>query len=95
MCSGANQSVCESCYDESYYCMPLLLNKLSQVIKQYIIKTQIIFLTLFLPQVHLQTQQQATHNLTSMGIHVVRTQGVLALYNGLSASLMRQVKRCI
>ena len=28
-----------------------------------------------------------------MGIHVVRTQGVLALYNGLSASLMRQVKQ--
>lgn len=44
-------------------------------------------------QVHLQTQQQATHNLTSMGIHVVRTQGVLALYNGLSASVMRQVKK--
>lgn len=42
-------------------------------------------------KVHLQTQQQATHNLTSMGIHVVRTQGVLALYNGLSASLMRQL----
>ncbi|KAK2571913.1 Mitochondrial dicarboxylate carrier [Acropora cervicornis] len=42
-------------------------------------------------KVHLQTQQQATHNLTSMGIHVVRTQGVLALYNGLSASVMRQL----
>lgn len=42
-------------------------------------------------KVHLQTQQQATHNLTSMGIQVVRTQGVLALYNGLSASLMRQL----
>ncbi|XP_029193375.1 mitochondrial dicarboxylate carrier-like isoform X2 [Acropora millepora] len=43
-------------------------------------------------KVHLQTQQQATHNLTSMGIHVVRTQGVLALYNGLSASVMRQIQ---
>lgn len=42
-------------------------------------------------KVHLQTQQQATHNLTSMGIHVVRTQGALALYNGLSASVMRQL----
>jgi len=26
-----------------------------------------------------------------MAVHVVRTQGVLALYNGLSASLTRQV----
>ena len=42
-------------------------------------------------QVHLQTQQQVTQRLSSMAVHVVRTQGVLALYNGLSASLTRQV----
>lgn len=42
-------------------------------------------------KVHLQTQQQVTQRLSSMAVHVVRTQGVLALYNGLSASLMRQL----
>ncbi|KAJ7340510.1 hypothetical protein OS493_003262 [Desmophyllum pertusum] len=42
-------------------------------------------------KVHLQTQQQVTQRLSSMAIHLVRTQGVLALYNGLSASLMRQL----
>ena len=46
---------------------------------------------LFRFQVHLQTQQQVTQRLSSMAVHVVRTQCVLALYNGLSASLMRQV----
>lgn len=53
-------------------------------------------LNIFLPffQVHLQTQQQVTQRLSSLAVHVVRTQGVLALYNGLSASLMRQVSRC-
>ena len=30
-----------------------------------------------------------------MAVHVVRTQGVLALYNGLSASLTRQVIRLL
>lgn len=50
---------------------------------------------LFLFQVHLQTQQQVTQRLSSMAVHVVRTQGVLALYNGLSASLMRQVLKYI
>ena len=53
------------------------------------------FLFLFLFQVHLQTQQQVTQRLSSMAVHVVRTQGVLALYNGLSASLMRQVLKYI
>lgn len=42
-------------------------------------------------KVHLQTQQQVTQRLSSMAVHVVRTQGVLALYNGLSASLTRQL----
>ncbi|KAL9957443.1 hypothetical protein ACROYT_G039077 [Oculina patagonica] len=42
-------------------------------------------------KVHLQTQQQVTQRLSSMAVHVVRTQGVLALYNGLSASLLRQL----
>ncbi|PFX20210.1 mitochondrial dicarboxylate carrier-like [Stylophora pistillata] len=42
-------------------------------------------------KVHLQTQQQVTQRLSSMAIHVVRTQGAFALYNGLSASVMRQL----
>lgn len=42
-------------------------------------------------KVHLQTQQKVEQRLVSMAVHVVRTQGVLALYNGLSASLTRQL----
>lgn len=42
-------------------------------------------------QVHLQTQQQVTKGLAGMAVHVVRSHGVLALYNGLTASLTRQV----
>lgn len=42
-------------------------------------------------KVHLQTQQQVKQRLLSMAVHVVRTQGVFALYNGLSASVMRQL----
>ncbi|CAN0358038.1 mitochondrial dicarboxylate carrier [Lethenteron reissneri] len=42
-------------------------------------------------KVHLQTQQEVRMRMSSMAVHVVRTQGVLALYNGLSASLCRQL----
>lgn len=45
------------------------------------------------PQVHLQTQQQVKLRMTGMALQVVRSDGVLALYNGLSASLCRQVPR--
>ncbi|CAH1793748.1 unnamed protein product [Owenia fusiformis] len=42
-------------------------------------------------KVHLQTQQKAELKLTGMAVKIVRTQGVLALYNGLTASLLRQL----
>lgn len=42
-------------------------------------------------QVHLQTQQEVQRGLWSMATHVVKTQGVSGLYNGLTASLSRQV----
>lgn len=42
-------------------------------------------------QVHLQTQQEVKMRMTSMATQVVRSDGLLALYNGLSASLCRQV----
>ncbi|XP_001629043.2 mitochondrial dicarboxylate carrier [Nematostella vectensis] len=42
-------------------------------------------------KVHLQTQQQVTSGLSTMAVHVVRTQGVTALYNGLTASVLRQL----
>ena len=45
-------------------------------------------------QVHLQTQQEVKKRMVGMAIHVVKTDGVLALYNGLSASLCRQVRVC-
>uniref|UniRef100_A0A8C9Q4T4 Mitochondrial dicarboxylate carrier n=1 Tax=Spermophilus dauricus TaxID=99837 RepID=A0A8C9Q4T4_SPEDA len=44
-----------------------------------------------LPQVHLQTQQEVKLRMTGMALQVVRSDGVLALYNGLSASLCRQM----
>lgn len=43
------------------------------------------------PQVHLQTQQQVKLRMTGLALRVVRSDGLLALYNGLSASLCRQV----
>lgn len=43
------------------------------------------------PQVHLQTQQEVKLRMTGMALQVVRSNGILALYNGLSASLCRQV----
>lgn len=46
----------------------------------------------FWPQVHLQTQQEVKRRMVGMAIHVVKSDGVLALYNGLSASLCRQVR---
>lgn len=42
-------------------------------------------------KVHLQTQQKAEMRLIGMGVHVVKNHGFLALYNGLSASLLRQL----
>ena len=44
-------------------------------------------------QVHLQTQQEVKRGLWEMGVRVVQTQGVRGLYNGLTASLTRQVRR--
>ncbi|XP_029417054.1 mitochondrial dicarboxylate carrier isoform X2 [Nannospalax galili] len=42
-------------------------------------------------KVHLQTQQEVKMRMTGMALQVVRTDGILALYNGLSASLCRQM----
>uniref|UniRef100_A0A8P4KIS7 Solute carrier family 25 member 10b n=1 Tax=Dicentrarchus labrax TaxID=13489 RepID=A0A8P4KIS7_DICLA len=42
-------------------------------------------------KVHLQTQQEVKKRMMGMAIHVVKSDGVLALYNGLSASLCRQM----
>lgn len=43
-------------------------------------------------QVHLQTQQGGNLNLVGMGAKVVKNDGVVALYNGLTASVLRQVR---
>ena len=45
----------------------------------------------FPPQVHLQTQQKVSRGLLGMGVQVLKSHGVLAFYNGLTASLGRQV----
>ncbi|CAG0890344.1 unnamed protein product [Cyprideis torosa] len=42
-------------------------------------------------KVHLQTAQDKSMSISRMTARIVRTQGVLALYNGLSASLLRQL----
>ncbi|XP_028912824.1 mitochondrial dicarboxylate carrier [Ornithorhynchus anatinus] len=42
-------------------------------------------------KVHLQTQQEVKLRMTGMAVKVIRTDGLLALYNGLSASLCRQM----
>ncbi|XP_029454953.1 mitochondrial dicarboxylate carrier isoform X2 [Rhinatrema bivittatum] len=42
-------------------------------------------------KVHLQTQQEVKMRMTGMAFAVVRNDGFLALYNGLSASLCRQM----
>ncbi|EDV27331.1 uncharacterized protein TRIADDRAFT_21144 [Trichoplax adhaerens] len=44
-----------------------------------------------LVKVHLQTQQQASMGASRMAINVVKTDGITALYTGLSASVMRQL----
>nr|XP_054763441.1 mitochondrial dicarboxylate carrier-like [Lytechinus pictus] len=44
-----------------------------------------------LVKVHLQTQQAVKMNASGMAVHIVKNEGVLALYNGLSASLCRQL----
>lgn len=45
-------------------------------------------------QVHLQTQQVVSKGVFGMAIQVVKTEGLLAFYNGLTASLGRQVGAC-
>uniref|UniRef100_A0A8C4TPK0 Mitochondrial dicarboxylate carrier n=1 Tax=Falco tinnunculus TaxID=100819 RepID=A0A8C4TPK0_FALTI len=42
-------------------------------------------------KVHLQTQQEVKMRMMGMAVRVIRTDGFLALYNGLSASLCRQM----
>lgn len=42
-------------------------------------------------KVHLQTQQEVKLTLVQMARNVIKTQGFFALYNGLSASLLRQL----
>jgi len=42
-------------------------------------------------KVHLQTQQEGKLSLVGMTLNIIRKQGILALYNGLSASLLRQL----
>ncbi|CAH1956502.1 unnamed protein product [Acanthoscelides obtectus] len=42
-------------------------------------------------KVHLQTQQEGKMTLLALTKNIVKKQGVLALYNGLSASLLRQL----
>ncbi|XP_049850918.1 mitochondrial dicarboxylate carrier-like isoform X2 [Schistocerca gregaria] len=42
-------------------------------------------------KVHLQTQQEGKLSMARMAVTIVRKQGLFALYNGLSASLLRQL----
>ena len=42
-------------------------------------------------KVHLQTQQKASKGLVSLGLQVVKHDGVLGLYAGISASILRQM----
>eukprot|EP00794_Sanderia_malayensis_P008767 gene8767-9704_t len=42
-------------------------------------------------KVHLQTQQSKSGGLVSMGIQVAKNEGILGLYNGVSASILRQM----
>ena len=46
---------------------------------------------LILSQVHLQTQQEGKLGILPQTINIIKKQGVLALYNGLSASILRQL----
>ncbi|CAH1238580.1 mitochondrial dicarboxylate carrier-like [Branchiostoma lanceolatum] len=42
-------------------------------------------------KVHLQTQQQKEFGLLQMGVKVVKADGIVGLYNGITASVMRQL----
>lgn len=42
-------------------------------------------------KVHLQTQQQANKGLLKLGVEVVKNDGIMGLYNGISASICRQM----
>ncbi|KAG1650110.1 Mitochondrial dicarboxylate carrier [Nymphon striatum] len=42
-------------------------------------------------KVHLQTQQEGKPNIMRMSAHIYKTQGIFAFYNGMSASLLRQL----
>ncbi|GLH11365.1 Mitochondrial uncoupling protein 4C [Gryllus bimaculatus] len=42
-------------------------------------------------KVHLQTQQEGRLSILKLTVNIVKQQGILALYNGLSASLVRQL----
>jgi len=43
----------------------------------------------------LQTQQKGKIGLIKMGIKVLKSDGIFGLYNGLTASLLRQVVSCL
>ena len=43
-------------------------------------------------QVHLQTQKKPTKGLLATGINVVKSDGIIGLYSGISASILRQVQ---
>ena len=55
------------------------------------IMMMMMMMVMMIFQVHLQTQQEVKMRMVGMAMHVVKNDGVLALYNGLSASLCRQV----
>ncbi|XP_012273566.1 mitochondrial dicarboxylate carrier isoform X2 [Orussus abietinus] len=42
-------------------------------------------------KVHLQTQQEGKLSITKLTIQIIRKQGIMALYSGLTASLLRQL----
>ncbi|XP_011497575.1 PREDICTED: mitochondrial dicarboxylate carrier [Ceratosolen solmsi marchali] len=42
-------------------------------------------------KVHLQTQQEGNSSIIKLTMNIIKKQGILALYNGLSASLLRQL----
>ncbi|XP_066588897.1 mitochondrial dicarboxylate carrier [Prorops nasuta] len=42
-------------------------------------------------KVHLQTQQEGKLSVARSAVNIIKKQGILALYNGLSASLLRQL----
>lgn len=46
-------------------------------------------------QVHLQTQKEASKGLLKLGVDVVKNDGILGLYSGISASILRQVQNLI